>query len=630
MSIILKKLNKRFGDNLVVNNVSLEILDGELFVMLGASGSGKSTILRMIAGLLEPDSGSIMISGQDVTHLEAQKRNVGFVFQNYSLFGHLMVFENVEFGLQVRKIPIRERRIRGKELLEVIGLTGLGDRYPHQLSGGQQQRVAVARALAYNPKVLLMDEPFGALDVKIRATLRQNLREIQRRLNVTTILVTHDQEEAFELADRIGVIERGMLVETGPPDHLYHHPETETVAMFIGGGNVLVGREDNGQIRLGEILLPWPEKAFRHAEGSPVRVLFRPETVMASREPFHDPQFHILGQGRVVKRIFNGPVQRLILNMDQLRGVRPLVPALHHGQTRTQIEIIQTTQGLDHPIQIDDVLWVGIRDYHVLKPSGIKILVYSDDPIQNPSAQTFALHLGRSVKGLVSLISTVDSEEGIAQKQGQLDRIRLQWQDQIPQISVQVMNGSIQEAIQTKIQSDLFDFLALDRDCMGLNSRTGMEKLFQTMLEEIALPVIVVSAPQSAINHILICTAAGEPGKSDIQVGGRLSLRTGAKVTLLSAMKPSQEGSELERVTQYLEEAGRSIATLGVDCRPLVRTGNPLDEIILEARKPQYDVIVIGAVLPRAPQKFRWPEVAIRIIQELGKTVVIVPMQEHR
>ena len=148
MSIILKKLNKRFGDNLVVNNVSLEILDGELFVMLGASGSGKSTILRMIAGLLEPDSGSIMISGQDVTHLEAQKRNVGFVFQNYSLFGHLTVFENVEFGLQVRKIPIQERRKRGKELLEVIGLTGLGDRYPHQLSGGQQQRLAVARALA--------------------------------------------------------------------------------------------------------------------------------------------------------------------------------------------------------------------------------------------------------------------------------------------------------------------------------------------------------------------------------------------------------------------------------------------------------------------------------------------------
>ena len=215
MAITLEKVTKRYAGTTIVDRVSLEVQTGELFVLLGASGSGKSTILRLISGLLPPDEGAIRLGGRDVTMLPPQKRDVGFVFQNYSIFRHMTVARNIEFGLRIRGVSASERAVRREELLDLVGLGGLGSRYWSQLSGGQLQRVALARALAYRPAVLLLDEPFGALDVKIRAQLRQNLKQIQKTLGVTTILVTHDQEEGFELGQRIGVIERGRLLEVG-------------------------------------------------------------------------------------------------------------------------------------------------------------------------------------------------------------------------------------------------------------------------------------------------------------------------------------------------------------------------------------------------------------------------------
>src|SRR3954452_18797146 len=221
MSIVLEYLTKRYGRYPVVNNVSLEIADGEFFVLLGASGSGKSTILRMIAGLNTIDQGRVLLNGRDVTRLQPQQRDTGFVFQHYALFRHMTVADNIEFALRIRKTSASERRRRRDELLELVGLAGLGGRMPHQLSGGQQQRVALARALAHRPAVLLLDEPFGALDAKIRIDLRRTLKEVQRELGMTTIFVTHDQEEAFELADRIGVMNLGRLLEVGRPEELY-------------------------------------------------------------------------------------------------------------------------------------------------------------------------------------------------------------------------------------------------------------------------------------------------------------------------------------------------------------------------------------------------------------------------
>src|SRR5215210_3218206 len=242
MSIVLEQISKRYGSQWVVDNVSLEVADKELFVLLGSSGSGKSTILRMIAGLSTPSDGRVFLHGRDVTWLKPQDRGTGFVFQSYSIFRHMSIADNIEFGLRIRKAPKDERRQKREQLLDLVGLAGLGNRYPHQLSGGQQQRVALARALVYEPNVLLLDEPFGALDVKIRAQLRRSLKEIQRRLAVTTILVTHDQDEAFELADRIGLVERGRLLEVGEPQTLYARPRSLSVATFLGGGTVLAAR----------------------------------------------------------------------------------------------------------------------------------------------------------------------------------------------------------------------------------------------------------------------------------------------------------------------------------------------------------------------------------------------------
>ncbi|MCO6429804.1 MAG: ABC transporter ATP-binding protein, partial [Deltaproteobacteria bacterium] len=286
MTIKLNSITKNFGELVVISNVTLEVRDGELFVLLGGSGSGKSTILRIIAGLVNPDSGAIFLNGRDATDWAPQRRGCGMVFQHYAIFKHMNVGENVEFGLRVRNVPSAERRRRRDEMLELVGLSGLAGRMPLQLSGGQRQRVALARALAFEPSVLLLDEPFGALDVKIRSQLRSMLRKVQSELGVTTILVTHDQEEAFELGDRIGILERGQLVEVGDPQALYHGPATETAATFLGSGNLVVGRIEGGKIRMGKLLLPFPAGGPAHEEGGPVRVLFRPEAIEISDKEF--------------------------------------------------------------------------------------------------------------------------------------------------------------------------------------------------------------------------------------------------------------------------------------------------------------------------------------------------------
>ena len=224
MSIILDQVTKLYAGVPVVNDVSLDIGDGEFFVLLGPSGSGKSTLLRAIAGLSGVDHGRIALHGRDVTHVAARKRGVGLVFQNYALFRHMSVADNIEFALRVRRMRGRARRQRRQELLRLVALEGMDERLPAQLSGGQQQRVAVARALAHKPEVLLLDEPFGALDAKIREELRRTIRQVQRELGITTVLVTHDQEEAFAMADRIGIMNLGRLLEMGAPHELYSRP----------------------------------------------------------------------------------------------------------------------------------------------------------------------------------------------------------------------------------------------------------------------------------------------------------------------------------------------------------------------------------------------------------------------
>jgi sulfate transport system ATP-binding protein len=232
--ITAQDISKRFGDFEALHGVSLEIPSGSLTALLGPSGSGKSTLLRVIAGLEVPDSGTVVIDGREATALPPQKRGIGFVFQHYAAFKHMSVRENVAFGLKVRKRPKAEVDARVKELLGIVGLAGYADRYPSQLSGGQRQRMALARALAVEPSVLLLDEPFGALDAKVRAELREWLRRLHDEVHVTTVLVTHDQEEAMAIADRIAVLNEGDIEQVGDPRELYENPATPFVMGFLG------------------------------------------------------------------------------------------------------------------------------------------------------------------------------------------------------------------------------------------------------------------------------------------------------------------------------------------------------------------------------------------------------------
>src|SRR6266704_2697348 len=278
MSIELKNVSKRFGNVAAVSNVSFSAHEGELLALLGPSGGGKTTVLRMIAGLEMPTDGDIYVRGQRVNDLSIQQRNIGFVFQNYALFKNMNVFKNIAFGLKVKKWKRADTRARVYELLELFGLQELERRYPHQLSGGQRQRVAIARALAPKPGVVLLDEPFGAVDAKIRQELREWLVTLHHELIVTTIFVTHDQEEAMEVSDRIVIFSRGNLEQIGTPREVYEQPANEFVARFIGVMNVLELDVRGGIGRLGELEFPAPGEA----EGKKVRIGFRPYAVQVS------------------------------------------------------------------------------------------------------------------------------------------------------------------------------------------------------------------------------------------------------------------------------------------------------------------------------------------------------------
>ncbi|NJK34436.1 MAG: sulfate ABC transporter ATP-binding protein [Oscillatoriales cyanobacterium SM2_2_1] len=239
MGIAVEHVTKKFGEFLAIDDVCLQVPTGSLVALLGPSGSGKSTLLRMIAGLESPDQGRIVLTGEDATQKDVRDRDIGFVFQHYALFKHMTVRKNIAFGLEIRKQPRPKIRARVEELLELVQLKGLGDRYPHQLSGGQRQRVALARALAVEPSILLLDEPFGALDAKVRQELRSWLRHLHDDVHVTTVFVTHDQEEAMEVSDYVVVMHRGRVEQVGTPAEIYDRPQTSFVMSFIGPVNIL-------------------------------------------------------------------------------------------------------------------------------------------------------------------------------------------------------------------------------------------------------------------------------------------------------------------------------------------------------------------------------------------------------
>jgi sulfate transport system ATP-binding protein len=380
MSINFEQITKRYNGTPVVNDASLQIEAGEFFVLLGPSGSGKSTLLRIAAGLTDVDHGRISFHGRDVTHVRARERGVGLVFQHYALFRHMTVGQNVEFALRVRGIKRRQRRQRRDELLQLVALEGFADRLPGQLSGGQQQRVAVARALAHEPQVLLLDEPFGALDAKIRVELRETIRQVQRRLGMTTILVTHDQEEAFALADRIGVMRNGRLLETGRAETLYRRPATRFVATFLGAANLFLGERGSDGLRLGERFLAPGESLKSNGTGNQVVTVVRPEDIEIAEDE-ERLRSNPLAEGHVLSADFGGILERLRVQLTRESGVVSAVAGEQPSRDLPLIVDVTRTNAEQAvlPLAAGKRVLLGIRRFHVLPTPIASFRILSTD-----------------------------------------------------------------------------------------------------------------------------------------------------------------------------------------------------------------------------------------------------------
>ncbi len=312
-------ISRRFGDVVALNKLEIKIEPGELVALLGPSGCGKTTALRIVAGLESTDSGSVLLRGADITKVSANHRNMGMVFQAYSLFPNLNAQENVAFGLQMRKVAKGNRLAKAGELLELVGLNTQSKRFPHQLSGGQQQRVALARALAVEPDVLLLDEPLSALDAQVRANLREEIRRLQLSLGTTTLFVTHDQEEAMSISDRVGVMNHGRLEQIASPDTLYNKPATTFVASFVGLMNRLPGILTNGKV---EVLGQNLSALSSDLANGQVKALVRPERINVTQD-------QSTPNARVITRSFLGASSRIICEMHDGTIVQSLMTS--HG-----------------------------------------------------------------------------------------------------------------------------------------------------------------------------------------------------------------------------------------------------------------------------------------------------------
>lgn len=450
MSLEVEQVTKRFAGRAVVHDVSFSVADGELVALLGPSGSGKSTILRSIAGLVGIDHGRIRVDGEDVTDLPPQSRDLGFVFQNYALFEHLSVADNIEFALRVRKLGRVERRQRRDELLELVGLGGSAGKFPSQLSGGQRQRTALARSLAHRPKLLLLDEPFGALDARIRQELRQGLRELLKQLGTTAIFVTHDQEEAFAVADRIMVLHRGRLLEEGEPRTLYAAPKTEFVASFVGRANLLPGELTPNGVRV-------------RLDGEPSRgdvvpkrisVLLRPEEIWLDepRETLARGPGQFACHALVQRVEYLGATERVYLELERSETDRP-------GGRRHLIEALR-------PIEESQVLPLGEHDrvavlakkLHAVSHPSLRVLVLADEGPEGRALAECALGWGERQQALVTLLGGAVSDSSLRRH---LEAARQSFAGDLRLVDPGAMGVGIWPAATSHLEGERYDVAML-------------------------------------------------------------------------------------------------------------------------------------------------------------------------
>lgn len=308
-SIRIEKIEKSFGELKALQNIDLHIKRGEFFTLLGPSGCGKTTLLRTIAGFENPDSGSISFGGQNIIHLPAWERNIGFVFQNYALWPNMTILQNIAYGLKLREIPAQEIKKQVKEVLDIVSLPGIENKFPEQLSGGQQQRVAIARAIVIDPQMLLLDEPLSNLDAKLRVSLRKQIREIQKRLGFTVIYVTHDQEEALEISDRIAVMNKGRILQIGSPEEIYEDPKDNFVADFIGKANFIRGKVTGENVFLAGSGIEIKIDSLKDSAGV---IMVRPEQCLITSKT---GPWHVCGT--VVEQFYLGNIIRYFVKIGE-------------------------------------------------------------------------------------------------------------------------------------------------------------------------------------------------------------------------------------------------------------------------------------------------------------------------
>ncbi len=556
MSITLDQVTKRYQGSPVVNDVSLNVGTGEFYVLLGPSGSGKSTLLRAIAGLTGVDHGRISLQGRDVTHVSARDRGVGLVFQNYALFKHMSVADNIEFALRVRSVKAAARKARRKELLRLVALEGMDERLPTQLSGGQQQRVAVARALAHKPEVLLLDEPFGALDAKIREELRRTIRQVQRELGITTVLVTHDQEEAFALADRIGVMNLGRLLESDRPDELYARPATRFVATFLGAANLLLARQTSDGIRFGTtpVNARGVERMDTGREHEVVAVL-RPEEVelAPAREQL---KAGYLAQGQVEEIVFTGAVERLRVRLQSGKEEAQLAgPGGENGAALIEVTRSQPEQRA-FPLGPGAPVFIGVRRIHVLPTPLSSFAVFGADEEEATRVSRHPLLTGLAMAMKTRVATRVDAT---------LDVVRLP--DAKQDLAGVAVIGSGPQAPQH----------------------------VRALLQRGAGEVLVLPEGVIAPKRILIHWVDEVPRRATLAVAASLLRHVPAEAVYVGILpEGASAAGRPEGVRTLLDARSEAQAVHGLEMRTELRVGDVVEELTGQLAESPDQLLIIG------------------------------------
>ncbi len=627
MSITLDQVTKRYQGATVVNDVSLDIGDGEFFVLLGPSGGGKTTLLRAVAGLTGVDHGRISLHGRDVTHVAARERGVGLVFQNYALFRHMTVADNIEFALRVRRMRAAARRARRKELLRLVSLEGLDDRLPAQLSGGQQQRVAVARALAHKPEVLLLDEPFGALDAKIREELRRTIRQVQRELGITTVLVTHDQEEAFALADRIGIMNLGRLLEMGRPDDLYARPATRFVATFLGAANLLLARQSARGLSFGSdpVVVPHVESGVHVREHEVVAVL-RPEEIelAPSREALSTAY---MADGAVDEILFSGALERLRVRLgDGAAGAH--VVRSESGSDPPYLEVTRSQhEQRVFPLVPGQEVALGVRRLHVLPTplSSFMVCAPNEEIARQLGGESLLNELATRMKtriavqvepslGSAALIGSAPSlaaaSPGIALSPGAASSLR---------------SASLPGSVPSLAEADGDEGLAFGGAAV-IASRPGALRSVEWLLNRGAEKVFVLPPSAPSPRRVLIHWVDESARRATLAVSASLLRHVSAEAVYVGIL-PQGGALNAQRplgMRALLDARSEAQAVHGLDMRTELRFGDVARELALRLAESPDQLLILGITdVAELDKRFaslldepRWP---ILIVYEPGE-----------